>query len=133
VDQRPGEPDHGGRPPGDDAWVPPEPAGAVRPAWLPPGVRPGEPYGTPHGQVYGQPDGRAYGQADGRAYGQAHGPYAGSPPYGSPYGGPPPYGSGPGHGKPRMPRWAKVVLVLGVGFYLVSAVAGLVDLMLLDR
>jgi hypothetical protein len=61
------------------------------------------------------------------------GPYGGPQPYGSPYGTPPPYGNGPGPHKPRMPRWAKIVLVIGVGFYVLGALAELLNLVLLEQ
>ncbi|MGH3379877.1 MAG: hypothetical protein ACRDP6_34620 [Actinoallomurus sp.] len=105
--------------PGDDeapsTWVPVESAEpGTQPAWLPPGTHSGQPYGPPPGQPYGQQSGRPYGQ-----------PYGGPPSYGAqppPYGTPPPYGAQPGRPKPRMPRWAKVVLVVGVVFYVLLAI-----------
>lgn len=96
-------------------WVPPESPDAARPAWLPPSTRPGE----PHGPAYGPPPG---------PYG---GPYGAPPP--GPYGAPPPYGNGPMPGKPRMPRWAKIVLVVGVGFYVLAALGELLRFALLTR
>ena len=85
-------------------WVPPEsPDGGVRPAWMPPEAQ--------------QP------------YGQAYGSY-GAPPYVAP----PPAWQQPPHGqphrKPRMPRWAKIVVVVGVITYVLGFIGELVNLLL---
>jgi len=116
-------------------WVPVEsPEAGTRPAWLPPGTGPGRPYGPPPGEAYSTPP-----------PGWDQSPYGGSPPYGtpSPYGGPPPYGAlpygtqpppyGARPGKPRMPRWAKVVLVVGVAVYVLGAIWQLFSLTVLQR
>jgi hypothetical protein len=113
------------KPPGADGeavspaaatWVPPEsPDGGVRPAWMPPEAQ------QPYGQAYG-------------SHG-SHGSH-GAPPYVAP---PPawqqpPHGQQPLHGqphrKPRMPRWAKIVVVVGVITYVLGFIGELVNLLL---
>lgn len=88
-------------------WVPPEsPDAASRPAWLPPGTQPGQPYG------------------------QAYGP----PPYGAPPPGwqqPPPYG--PPARKAGMPRWAKIVVVIGVITYVLGFIGQMINMLVLSR
>jgi hypothetical protein len=149
VNARPGEPEHDGEVPGVGVpgepgpaapgeaaatWVPPASPDAGHPAWLPPGARPGEPYGPPAGQEgfgtglppppvgpYGGPHQYAASYQD---------PYGTPPPHPGPYGAPPPYVAGPTGHRPRMPRWAKIVLVVGIGLYLISAVAQVVNLLL---
>lgn len=129
----PPEPQHHAVPDPAATWVPPESPGTARPAWLPPGTRPGEPYGPPPGHTYGAPP-PPYGPYDPYgSYGGGGGPYGGQPPYGNPYGAPPPYGTQAGPRKPRMPRWAKIVLVVGVGLYVLGALAQLFDLAILSR
>jgi hypothetical protein len=101
-------------------WIPVEsPEAGTRPAWLPPGTRPGQPYGPPPGEAYDTPP-----------PGWEHPPYGGAPP---PYGTQPPYGYGAPtvHPKPRMPRWAKVVLGVGVAVYVLGAVWQMFSLMIL--
>jgi hypothetical protein len=91
-------------------WVPPEPLDAgPRPAWVPPGA------------------------ADLPAYERAYGPMGG-PPQAPPPGwtGPPPappYGAPPQ--RKGMPRWAKIVLVLGVASYALGIVFQLVEMLYL--
>ena len=98
-------------PPAPATWVPPEsPEAGARPAWLPPGAPP-QPYGP-------QP------------YGQGYGP----PPYGTPPPGwqqPPPYG--PPARKPGMPRWAKIVIVIGVITYVLGFIGQMINILVLSR
>jgi hypothetical protein len=92
-------------------WVPPEsPDAGARPAWMPPGTQPGQPYG----QSYGSP-----------------GP---PPPYGAPPPGwqqPPPYGQP--YRKPGMPRWAKIVVVVGVITYVLGFIVQMINMLVLSR
>ena len=157
MNARPGEPEHDGEVPGVGApgepgpatpgearpatpgeaaaatWVPPESPDAARPAWLPPGAHPGEPYGPPPGHAG---FGTALPPPPTGPYGGPHqyaasyqNPYGTPPPHPNPYGAPPPYAAGTGHRR-RMPRWAKIVLVVGIGMYLASAVVQMVNLLL---
>jgi hypothetical protein len=124
VNARPGEPDRQpykavddvpardgeAVPPAAATWVPPESPGAgARPAWMPPGTQPGQPYG----QAYGAP---------------------GPPPYGAPPPGwqqPPPYGQP--YRKPGMPRWAKIVVGIGVITYVLGFIGQMINMLVLSR
>lgn len=101
--------------PAPATWVPPEPLDSgARPAWMPPGSRPGQAYGPP-------PPG----------WPQPPMP----PPYGAqpPYGGQPPYGAPGRPSKPRMPRWAKVVMVIGVAGYVLSLIGQIINLLVIKH
>jgi hypothetical protein len=113
VTAQPGEPDKqpyeaaDDVPPAAATWVPPEsPDAGARPAWLPPGAQPG------------------------RRYGPGYGP----PPYGAPPPGwqqPPPYG--PPARKAGMPRWAKIVVVIGVITYVLGFIGQMINMLVLSR
>lgn len=103
-------------PPAAATWVPPESAApGARPAWLPPGG-----INQPYGQDYGQ---------------QPYGPDRGRRPYGAPPGWPPSpqYGQAPVQGRRGMPRWAKIVLIVGVVFYAFAFIGQMLNLFLLHR
>lgn len=121
--------------PAASTWVPPEsPETGARPAWLPPGAHPGQPYGPPPGEAYGAPPPGWPPPYGGQPpYGGPSSPYGGPPPYGQLSYGQPPYGAQPGHRKPRMPRWAKIVLVVGVVFYGLSAIWQIFNMLVLSR
>jgi hypothetical protein len=115
VNAQPGEPGRRNEPaddvpPAAATWVPPEAAvPGARPAWLPPGGL-GQPYGPDYGPDYGPQ------------------------PYAAPPGWPPPqYGQAPVQGRRGMPRWAKIVLIVGVIFYALAFIGQMVDLFLLSR
>jgi hypothetical protein len=98
-------------PPAAATWVPPEsPDAGARPAWLPPGAQ------QPYGQAY-----------------SPHGP-PGPPPYGAPPPGwqqPPPYGQP--YRKPGMPRWAKIVVIIGVITYVLGFIGQMINMLVLSR
>lgn len=152
MNARSDEPEHDGEIPGAGAsgepgpatpgeaaatWVPPESPDAARPAWLPPGAHPGESYGPPPGHAgFGTalppPPTGPYGGP--HQYAASYQDTYGTPPsHPNPYGAPPPYTPGPTAHRPRMPRWAKIVLVVGIGFYVLSGIAEVVNLLLLQH
>ncbi len=118
---QPGEPDSHPDPRAASTWVPLESPGAgTQPAWLPPGMAPGEAYGPQPGQP---------GPA-----GPMGQPYAAPPPlWEQRPPGPPPYGQATGPVKPRMPRWAKVVLVVWGILAVLGFIAQVLEMVLLSR
>jgi hypothetical protein len=107
-------PQDGPADPAASTWVPPEPLDAApRSAWIPPGTPP-QAYGTPPMPPPVPPP---------------------MPPYG-PHPPAPPYGGPPAYGPParrRMPRWAKIVIVVAVAGYAISLLIQVLNLVYLGR